>query len=60
MLADTASHHSWGSCSDHNGRGVCNVCGDEATAITAPPSSISRALLDVVDVSMPRKYIGNS
>src|SRR5215212_10764962 len=57
ILAETASHHSRGSCSDHCGFGVCNVCGDEATAITSPRSSIINALLEVVDVSMPRKYI---
>src|SRR6266508_5322598 len=55
MLAATASHHSRGSCSDHRGRGVCNVCGDDATAITSPYSSINNALLLVVDVSIPRK-----
>jgi hypothetical protein len=35
------------------------VCGDEATAITWPPSSISNALLDVVDaeeVHEPSEY----
>src|SRR5690242_16126636 len=56
MLAATASHHSLGSCSDHNGFGICSVCGEDATAITRPCSSMINALLDVVDVSMPRKY----
>ena len=34
------------------GFGGCNVCGFEATAITVSLSLISKALLDVVDVSM--------
>jgi hypothetical protein len=29
----------------------------DATATTSPRSSINNALLDVVDVSMPRKYM---
>src|ERR1051325_7068035 len=57
ILAETAAHHSRGSCSDHNGWGVCSVCGDEATAMISPRSSINRALLEVVEVSMPRKYM---
>src|ERR1043165_9143213 len=56
MLAATACHHSCGSCSDQSGFGVCKVCGEEATATTLPSSSIRSALLDVVEVSMPRKY----
>ena len=51
----TACHHSDGSCSDQSGLGVCSVWGDEATATTAPASSISKALLLVVDVSITEK-----
>jgi hypothetical protein len=57
MPAEAASHHSGGLCSDHRGYCVCNVCGDEATAITSPRSSITSALLEIVDISIPRKYM---
>ena len=36
------------------------VAGEEATATTFPCSSINRALLEVVEVSMPRKYMFHS
>ena len=55
-LVEAACHHSGGSCSDQSGLGVCSVCGEDATAATIPASSISRALLPVVDTSIPRKY----
>jgi hypothetical protein len=57
MQLAAACHHSDGSCSDHNGLGVWSVWGDDSTATTLPASSISKALLEVVEVSIPRRYI---
>jgi hypothetical protein len=34
---------------------VCKVCGEEAMALTSPCSSINKALLLVVEVSIPKK-----
>src|SRR5574340_1013617 len=57
MLLTVACHHSSGSCSDHNGRGVDRVCGDDAVPRTLPCSSISSALLPVVETSIPMKTV---
>jgi uncharacterized membrane protein len=53
ILAETACHHSCGFCSNQSGFGVCR---EEIMATTTPLSSTSRALLLVVDASMPRKF----
>ena len=56
ILSIVACHHSAGSCSLHRGRGVSKRYSFEATPATCPRSSISKALVAVVDVSMPMKY----
>jgi hypothetical protein len=54
MLFAVPAHHSWGSCSDQRGFGVCRLRGVVAEAMTTPFSSMSSALAPVVETSIPR------
>ena len=54
IAATVPSHHSAGSCSLHSGRGWLNPYSAAALAMTTPCSSTSRALVAVVETSMPR------
>ena len=57
MLAAVPFHHSWGSCSDHSGFGVCSASGVLAVATTFPDGSIRSAFAPVVETSTPRNSV---
>jgi hypothetical protein len=50
-----ACHHKAGSCSLHRGWGVSKVYSEEATEMIFPAASIKRALVAVVEESIPMK-----